>query len=70
MQRRQFLRSSVLATVGILTASAISRVYGAVSEKLDAFKGGEVFDRILKKAEKEKWAAMPMSCRRITKCAR
>jgi hypothetical protein len=60
MHRRQFLQSSVLATVGILTASAVSRVYGAASEKLDAFKGGEVFDRILKKAEKGKWAAMPI----------
>jgi hypothetical protein len=49
--RRTFLRHAAAGAVGILTASAAVRVFGAPAEqKFETFKGADVFDRILAKA--------------------
>jgi hypothetical protein len=61
--RRTFLRRSLAGTVGILSASAVSRVLaagGAANEALQPFKGQDVFDRILAKAVSGKWDALPI----------
>lgn len=59
--RRTFLRGSVAATVGILSASAVSRVFAAASTgAVQPFKGQDVFDRILAKALAGKWDALPI----------
>jgi hypothetical protein len=47
--------------VGMLAASAFSRVFGKeIAERLTAFKGNEVFDRLLKKALAQKWNELPI----------
>src|SRR6266576_3750763 len=62
LTRRTFLCHSITGTFGLLSASALSRALGAaaVEEKLDAFKGADVFDRILAKAQDGKWATLPI----------
>ena len=55
--RRTFLR----CTLGLLATSALGRVLGeTAAAKMDAFKGEDIFDRILKKALSEKWEAFPI----------
>ena len=59
--RRDFLRYSAAGTIGILASSAFNGVFAATSaEKIEPFKGADVFDRILKKALAEKWDTMPI----------
>jgi len=60
--RRTFLRHALTSAFGLLSASALSRALGApaVEEKLEAFKGTDVFDRILAKAVDGKWATLPI----------
>lgn len=61
MTRRKLLLACGSATFGILASSALTRVYGATAdESSEAFKGADIFDRILKKAEEGKWAALPI----------
>jgi hypothetical protein len=61
MTRRKLLLACGSATFGILASSALTRVYGASSdESLEPFKGEDIFDRILKKAEAGKWASLPI----------
>jgi hypothetical protein len=49
-------------TAGLLTTSAFSRAFAASAgaEKLEPFKGADIFDRILAKALDGKWAALPI----------
>jgi len=54
--RRSFLRQSCIAC-GLLATSAFSRAF---AETIDPFKGKDVFDRILAKALREKWDALPI----------
>ena len=55
--RRTFLR----ATFGLLATSALSRVMGeTVAENIEPFKGGDIFDRMLKKALDDKWDTLPI----------
>src|SRR2546423_14395908 len=58
--RRAFLRHPLTTTCGLLSASALSRALGepAIEEKLEAFKGADVFDRILGRALDGKWSAL------------
>src|ERR1043166_9028136 len=60
--RRAFLRRSINLTAGLLTTSALSRAFAAsaAEEKLEPFKGADIFDRILAKALDGKWAALPI----------
>jgi hypothetical protein len=59
--RRAFLRHFAAGTVGLLFASSIGPVLGAETEqKIEAFKGREIFDRVLAKALSEKWEALPI----------
>jgi hypothetical protein len=60
--RRKFLHRAFAGTIGLLSASALSNALGApgLAEKLEAFKGGDVFERILAKALEEKWARLPI----------
>lgn len=58
--RRQFLSGTVLTTVGLLTATRLSRALGETPGAIQAFKGDAVFDRILKKAQAEKWSTLPI----------
>jgi hypothetical protein len=58
--RRDFLRHTLFTTLGLLTASAFTRVFGGNDEKLEPFKGADIFDRIYKKASAEKWAQLPI----------
>jgi hypothetical protein len=60
--RRAFLAQTITATAGLLTTSAFSRAFAdsATAEKLEPFKGADIFDRILAKALDEKWAALPI----------
>src|SRR3954453_18200424 len=61
MNRRSFLRCAGAGVFRLLTMSAISRVFGAtVEEKIEPFKGAEIFDRILGKALSEKWETLPI----------
>jgi hypothetical protein len=61
IDRRTFLRRAGAGGFGILAASAMSGVVGAaVEEKIDAFKGGDIFNRILSKALREKWETLPI----------
>lgn len=60
MNRREFLRGTCFASLGILTAGAISSVFADTEPKLETFKGTEVFDRILKKATDDNWAKLPI----------
>lgn len=59
--RRAFLQHACYGTFGLLSATAISRVFaGEVEQKLQPFKGTAIFDRILKKALDEKWETLPI----------
>jgi hypothetical protein len=59
--RRAFLRRASAGTFGLLAFTAISPVFGDLAEdKLQAFKGRAVFDRILAKALAGKWQNLPM----------
>jgi hypothetical protein len=59
--RRNFLGGSISGAFGLIAASAFARALGAaIEEKLQPFKGGEIFDRILKKALAEKWHVLPI----------
>ena len=60
--RRRFLRESLTGAFGLLSATALSRVLGAevIAEKVEPFKGRDVFDRILTKAIKGKWSLLPI----------
>ena len=60
MNRRDFLRGICLGSFGLLSACAFSSAFGEVESKLEAFKGNEIFDRILKKATAEEWAKLPI----------
>src|SRR4051812_43849754 len=61
VSRRSFLGYSMLGTFGLLSASAVGRAIGATaSEKIEPFKGTEIFDRILKKSLAEKWETLPI----------
>ena len=62
LHRRKFLHQALAGTIGFLSASALSDALAApgLDEKLDAFKGRDVFDRILAKALEEKWAGLPI----------
>jgi hypothetical protein len=55
--RRTFLRVSF----GLLATSALSRCFGDVAaSKIEPFQGRDIFDRILDKAVKSKWDALPI----------
>lgn len=60
--RRRFIYQSLAGAFGLLTATAISRAWGTATlqEKLEPFKGADVFDRILRKAVEGDWAALPI----------
>src|SRR5262245_57545308 len=60
--RRRFLGQSIAGTFGLLATSAFTRVFAApaVEEKLEPFKGRDVFDRILTKAMEGKWSSLPI----------
>jgi Protein of unknown function (DUF1460) len=60
MNRRTFLRGTCLGTFGLLSATAFTSVFGAADENLESFKGEDVFNRILKKAQGEEWAKLPI----------
>src|SRR3954454_25023974 len=62
MTRRKFLLGCGSVSFGILASAAWSRSWaGAGTDATAAFKGADVFDRILKKAEAEHWAALPIN---------
>src|SRR5207302_3809951 len=60
--RRVFLHHAIAGTFGLLSAAAFNRVFAAaaIEEKLEPFKGADIFDRILSKAVEGKWAALPV----------
>ena len=60
--RRTFFRHTLTSAFGLLSASALSRALGApaIEEKLEAFKGADVFDRILARALEGKWSTLPI----------
>ena len=61
MTRRSFLQHTCACTLGILATSSFVRVFGdTVDEKLEPFKGTDIFDRILKKSLDEKWETLPI----------
>ncbi len=60
MIRREFLRYASLGTLGLLGASALAETIGQVPEKLQDFKGQDVFDRIVGKASAENWSKLPI----------
>lgn len=62
LTRRHFLAGTATLTTSLLTASAFARVFQPAggNDAMAHFKGNEVFERILKKAQDEKWAALPI----------
>jgi hypothetical protein len=59
--RRALLRRASFGTFGLLAASAFGSAFGGVTqEKAHAFKGEDVFARLLKQAKVGNWAALPI----------
>jgi hypothetical protein len=60
--RRMFLRHAVAGTFGLLSTAALNRVFAAavIEEKLEPFKGADIFDRILVKALQGEWSTLPI----------
>jgi hypothetical protein len=59
--RRTFLRRSAGATFGLLAGTAIQSVLGATGEDTPtAFKGEDVFNTLLAKANERKWRELPI----------
>jgi hypothetical protein len=57
--------------LGLLTMSAVAAVYGAEAPAaVETFKGKDVFDKLLKKAEAGKWAELPIGecMKRVARC--
>jgi hypothetical protein len=55
------LRRTTLGTFGLLAASAVGSAFGgATEEKAQAFKGEDVFAKLLKQAKAGKWSALPI----------
>ena len=57
MTRREFLGCTAVVSLGLLGSSALAE---AVSNPRTAFKGDEVFNRILKRALAAKWEQLPI----------
>ena len=61
LTRRDFLHHAVLGTIGLLTATAFSRAFGeALAQEVEAFKGNDVFERLLSKSLEQKWNELPI----------
>jgi hypothetical protein len=63
ISRRAFLHRAAVGTMGLLAASAFSRVFAAdvaATEKLNPFQGEDVFARLLKRSLAEKWDQLPI----------
>ena len=59
--RREFLRHAAIGTLGLISASAFSRAFGEIVEQnLTAFKGEDVFSRLLKKSLAGHWEKLPI----------
>jgi hypothetical protein len=60
--RRSFIGQAVRGTFGLLSTAAFTRAFRAraAEEKLEPFKGTDIFERILAKALDGKWAALPI----------
>jgi hypothetical protein len=60
MNRREFLRCALPATLGLLGLSALARGSDWAQEQLQHFDGQDIFTRIVKKASAEKWKTLPI----------
>src|ERR1700742_3323967 len=60
LSRRALLTRTTTLTLGLLAASAATRVFAESVAGLEPFKGEDVFQRILKKAQDGKWADLPI----------
>jgi hypothetical protein len=59
--RRELLRRTTLGTFGLLAASAVGSAFGApVADKTQAFKGDDIFAKLLKQAKAGNWGALPI----------